>query len=80
MTKHQEICLFTLNHSSKSMDITSTVDDSKESFIFFPENSLEHFTSLLSKYNVVAINKLPSFQSVNIIYGDASVVSKIANS
>jgi hypothetical protein len=71
----QDICLFTLN----TLNATTSVDELNQSFITFPENSLKHFSSLLSKYNAELIKDLPSFVSVSVIYGDASIVSKIAN-
>jgi hypothetical protein len=75
----KDICLFTLNPLITSTNITASVDELNQAFITFPENSLKHFSSLLSKYNAVVIKDLPSFVSVSVIYKDASIVSKIAN-
>ena len=78
-TQHlQDICLFTLNTLNAWKNLTTSVDELNQAFITFPENSLKHFSSLLSKYNAEVIKDLPSFVSVSVIYGDASIVSKIA--
>ena len=61
----QDICLFTLN----TLNAATSVDELNQAFITFPENSLKHFSSLLSKYNAELIKDLPSFISVSVFLG-----------
>ena len=76
MAKPRDACLFTLNKLSDSKNVLITSAGLKEAYIIFPEWNLEYFSSLLSKYNAAAIEKLPPFDTVNVIYGDGTIVSQ----
>lgn len=76
MPKPHDTCLFALNKFSDSKNITITSAGLREVFIIFPERNLEYFSSLLSKYNAAAIDNLPPFDTVNVLYGDGTVVSQ----
>ena len=71
-----ESCLFSLNKSSEFKTMMLPDNNLKEAFLIFPEKNLEHFSSLLSEYNASAIDVLPSYDTVNVIYGDGTVVAQ----